>query len=101
MTRPTDGDWSLYVVRCADGSLYTGISPDVPARLAAHAAGRGSRYLRGRQPLELAAAATVGSRAAASRAEYRFKRLDRRRKLALLSDASGLPGFVEAVLAGD
>ncbi len=100
MTRATEGaDWSLYVVRCADGSLYAGISPDVPARLAAHEAGRGSRYLRGRAPLELAAEARVGSRAAASRAEYRFKRLDRRRKLALIADRRGLPAFVDTVLA--
>ena len=97
MTRRTDASrWSLYVIRCGDGSLYTGISPDVEARLEAHAAGRGSRYLRGRQPLELAAAAAVGDRAAASRAEYRFKRLDRRRKLELLAEDGGLEGFVAA-----
>ncbi|MEO0616732.1 MAG: GIY-YIG nuclease family protein [Pseudomonadota bacterium] len=94
MTRPTEGsDWSLYVLRCGDGSLYTGISPDVAARLEAHRAGRGSRYLRGREPLELLAQVTVGDRAAASRAEYRFKQLPRRDKLRLL--ARGLDAFVE------
>ncbi|MEL6950747.1 MAG: GIY-YIG nuclease family protein [Pseudomonadota bacterium] len=95
MTRPTEGsDWSLYVLRCGDGSLYTGISPDVAARLEAHRAGRGSRYLRGREPLELMAEVSVGDRAAASRAEYRFKQLTRRDKLRLLEQ--GFVAFVES-----
>ena len=95
MTRPTEGsDWSLYVLRCGDGSLYTGISPAVAARLEAHRAGRGRRYLRGREPLELMAEVSVGDRAAASRAEYRFKQLTRRDKLRLLEQ--GFVAFVES-----
>ncbi|MEL6200148.1 MAG: GIY-YIG nuclease family protein [Pseudomonadota bacterium] len=98
MTRPTEGsDWSLYVLRCADGSLYTGISPDVAARLEAHRAGRGSRYLRGRAPLVLVAEVSVGDRAAASRAEYQFKQLARRDKLRLLEQ--GLEAFIESAAA--
>ncbi|MEL6449018.1 MAG: GIY-YIG nuclease family protein [Pseudomonadota bacterium] len=98
MTRPTEGsDWSLYVLRCGDGSLYTGISPDVAARLEAHRAGRGSRYLRGRAPLVLVAEVSVGDRAAASRAEYRFKQLARRDKLRLLEQ--GLEAFIESAAA--
>lgn len=98
MTRPTEGSiWHLYVLRCADGSLYAGISPDVDARVAAHSAGRGSRYLRGRAPLELVAAVAAGDRAAASRAEYRFKQLTRRQKLALIARRRGLEDFVGAL----
>lgn len=98
MTRPTDESvWQLYVLRCGDGSLYTGISPDVAARVAAHRAGRGSRYLRGRAPLELVAAVPAGDRALASRAEYRFKQLTRREKLALIARRRGLEDFVGAL----
>ena len=98
MTRPTEGsDWSLYVLRCGDGSLYTGSSLDVAARLEAHRAGRGSRYLRGRAPLVLVAAVSVGDRAAASRAEYQFKQLARRDKLRLLEQ--GLEAFIESAAA--
>ena len=98
MTRPTEQAgaprWSLYVVRCRDGSLYCGITPDVRARLDAHRAGRGARYLRGRGPLALVADIVVGDRAAASRAEYHFKRLPRPRKLALISQPGRLRRFV-------
>jgi putative endonuclease len=76
--------WYLYLVRCADGSLYTGISTDVERRVAAHGHDRGARRLRGRGPLELVYSTPVGDRARAQRLEYRVKRLDRRRKLALI-----------------
>ena len=46
-------DWSVYIARCADGSLYTGIAKDVRARLAAHNAGRGAAYTRPRRPLRI------------------------------------------------
>lgn len=100
MTRATDsgdGAWWLYVVRCADGTLYTGISPDVERRVAQHEAGDGARYLRGRQPLTLAGRARVGDRSVASRAEYRFKRLSRAEKQRWLRDVRGLVGFVDSV----
>ncbi len=69
--------WWLYVVRSADGSLYTGISTDPAARLDKHRAGKGARALRGKGPMDLAAFCEVGDRAAASRAEYAFKRLSK------------------------
>ncbi len=104
MTQPTDAirqsHWSLYVVRCDDGSLYTGISPDVTRRLSQHAAGQGARYLRGRAPLTLAGEVLVGDRALASRAEYRFKRLSRAEKLRFLGDPAGLSAFVQGLNAG-
>ena len=98
MTRATDNGpiWSLYIIRCADNSLYTGISPDVERRLAEHAAGRGARYLRGRGPLQLIGSALVGSHGQALRVEYRFKRLSKSRKEHTLSCASALEQFVLA-----
>lgn len=78
-------DWSLYLVRCGDGALYTGIATDVERRLAEHAAGKGAKYLRGRGPLSLAFERSVGDRGAALRMEYAIKQLSRERKEALVS----------------
>lgn len=87
-------DWSVYVLRCGDGSLYTGIATDVERRLAEHASGKGARYTRGRGPLALLGAWPVGSRSEALREERRIKGLDRAGKLALLRDgASGRPPY--------
>jgi putative endonuclease len=72
-------DWILYIVRCRDGSLYTGITTDVARRLREHQRGgtRGASYLRGRGPLQLQFTHRFGDRAAASRAEYAVKRLSK------------------------
>ncbi len=73
--------FSLYILRCADSSLYTGIANDVCRRLDEHRlGGRGARYLRGRQPFELVFECPVGDRGAATRLECRVKRLSKRRK---------------------
>jgi len=80
------GDYSLYLLRCADDTLYTGIAQDVDARLAAHESGRhGAKYLRGRAPLTIVFRQVVGDRAHAQRVESRVKRLPRTRKLALIA----------------
>ena len=63
--------WYLYLVRCGDGTLYTGISTDVDRRLAEHSGGKGARYLRGRGPLALARKIRVGDKARASSARSR------------------------------
>lgn len=85
-------DYSLYILRCADDTLYTGIARDVAARLSAHRAGRdGAKYLRGRLPVELVFEQAVGDRSAAQRAEYRVKRLPRQAKLALIDGRIDLP----------
>ena len=75
--------WFVYVVRCADGSLYTGISTDVPARVAAHNAGRGARYTRSRRPVELVHAERKKSQSTALRREADIKAWPRERKLTL------------------
>ena len=78
----------MYVLECADGSLYTGYTPDVEARLAAHRAGTGAKYTRGRGPLNLLAVAQFATKHDAMSAEYRFKRLTRDQKDALLAQAA-------------
>ena len=74
----------VYLVRCADGSLYCGWTTNVARRLAAHRAGKASRYTRSRRPVELAAVIPVRDRSAALREEARIKRLSRRAKLRLV-----------------
>ena len=78
----------MYVIECADGSLYTGYSPDVQARFAAHQAGTGAKYTRGRGPLNLLAIAEFATKHDAMSAEYHFKRLSRDRKDELLAKAA-------------
>jgi putative endonuclease len=78
--------WSVYLVRCADDTLYCGIARDVGARLAAHSAGRGARYTRGRGPFELLAAHRYRGQGTALRIEHAIKRLTRAEKLAIAMD---------------
>jgi len=84
--------WWVYILRCGDGTLYTGIALDVAARLAQHQAGKGARYTRGRGPLELVHQEPCGGQAAATRREAAIKRQSRLAKLALVSAHSvGMP----------
>jgi len=77
------GAW-VYILRCSDGSLYTGWTVDVDRRLEAHNSGRGSRYTRSRLPVVLAASFRMADPAAARREEFRIKRLTRVEKLELI-----------------
>ena len=77
----------VYLLRCADDSLYTGWTVDLERRLAAHGAGTASRYTRSRLPVALAAAWPMPDRSAAMREEARIKRLPREQKLALVRAA--------------
>lgn len=81
----------VYVLRCADGSLYTGWTVDIERRVAAHAAGRGGRYTRSRLPVELLSAMPMRDSSSARREEARIKQLPRAAKLALIS-AEPRPG---------
>lgn len=74
----------VYLLRCADGSLYTGWSTDIEGRLARHRAGKASRYTASRLPVELVYAAAMDDRTAARREEARIKQLTRPAKLALI-----------------
>lgn len=78
----TAGNWVLYLLECAGGSTYAGITNDLPARWAAHRAGRGARYTRMHRPLKVLGVEAHADRAAASRAEHALKSLapaDKRR----------------------
>lgn len=83
----TPKDWSVYIARCVDGSLYTGVAKDVAARLAAHNSGRGAAYTRSRRPVRLAYREDGFTRASALSREAGIKRLSRAEKLALLKAA--------------
>jgi putative endonuclease len=81
-----DGNfWYVYILRCGDGTLYTGIARDVTLRLSEHASGHGARYTRGRGPLELCAQHRCENKTDALRLEYAIKRLPRRDKLGLIA----------------
>lgn len=76
--------WTVYLLRCRDGSLYTGITNDLPKRLARHRQGAASAYTRSRRPVRLVYQERQPTRAAALRREAALKRLPRTEKLALV-----------------
>jgi putative endonuclease len=75
----------VYILRCGDGSLYTGAAKDVSARLRLHQAGRASRYTRARLPVRLVWSRRCATWGAALREEHRIKQLSRSAKLALVA----------------
>ena len=79
--------WYVYILRCGDGTLYTGVTSDIPRRLAAHRAGKGAKYTRGRGPLELVYQEKLPDKSAALRREYQIKRLTRQEKEQLIQEA--------------
>jgi putative endonuclease len=84
-------DWSVYVLECADGSYYTGVTNDLARRLQAHRDGTASKYTRSRRPLRLACAMPpVPTRGEALRLEARMKAMTRRQKRALIRERGGV-----------
>jgi len=85
--------WFVYMVRTANGALYTGISTDVPRRFSEHQAGapKGARSLRGKGPLELVFSSPAGDRSRASKLEWHIKRWPKQRKEALVIGELSLP----------
>jgi predicted GIY-YIG superfamily endonuclease len=81
--RPSGDQWFVYMVRCADGSLYTGIAKDVARRCQQHNAGTASRYTRSRLPVELVYHEAHASQSSALKREAAIKAMGRREKLAL------------------
>ncbi|MBI5429154.1 MAG: GIY-YIG nuclease family protein [Nitrosomonadales bacterium] len=77
------GNWVCYLLRCADDTLYCGITNDLEKRIAAHNAGTASKYTRVRVPVELAYAEPCADRSAASKREMEIKNLSREKKLML------------------
>ncbi|TMQ27194.1 MAG: hypothetical protein E6J90_03045 [Deltaproteobacteria bacterium] len=86
--------WYVYVARCRDDTLYCGIARDVAARIAAHDAGNGARYTRGRGPLSVVLVRGCRDHAGALRLEHAIKQLTRAAKQALLAD----PALLEAIV---
>ena len=78
--------WCVYVLRCKDGTLYTGSTDDFEKRLAAHRAGKGAKYTRGRGPLEPVYLEMCADRSAALRREWEIKQFPRAQKLALVEN---------------
>ena len=76
--------WVVYIVECADRSLYTGITNDLEQRMAAHRAGKGAKYTKHRRPLTLRYSETADSKGAALRREAAIKSFDRAAKLTLI-----------------
>jgi uncharacterized protein (TIGR02453 family) len=102
-------DWTVYILRCADGSLYTGIARDAQRRVAAHNAGRGAAYTRSRRPVALLHQEGAPTHSAALRREWAIKRLSRMEKEKLVMSrqsspaarspaAAGFPGFRPAAI---
>lgn len=79
--------WHVYIIRCADGTLYTGVSTDVARRFEEHSCGspKSAKYLRGRTPLELVYSREVGTRSEALIEERRIKRMTRPQKTRLIA----------------
>ncbi|MDG1463080.1 MAG: GIY-YIG nuclease family protein [Gammaproteobacteria bacterium] len=84
MSEVTESEWYVYIVRCIDDSLYTGVAVDVAARIASHNSGKGARYTRSRSPVTLVYSEAVADRSIAQQREYAIKQLSRSEKLALI-----------------
>lgn len=77
--------WFIYIARCADHTLYTGITDNLDKRLAAHNAGKGAKYTRGRTPIEFIYSEGCEDRSAASKREAELKKLSKTQKLRLIN----------------
>lgn len=78
--------WFVYMLRCGDGSLYTGCTDDVVRRLAVHQGGKGAKYTRSRLPVALAYQEELPDKSSALRREAAIKRLTRQQKMALIAE---------------
>jgi len=90
--------WFVYIVRCADNTLYTGIAKDVARRVEEHNSSNllGASYTRGRRPVALVYAEVVQTRSAAAKREYEIKQMNRQAKDGLLrTRTTGMPGLRE------
>ena len=88
---PTMPEWYVYILQCADHTLYTGVATDIAARTATHNAGKGAKYTRGRLPVVLVYQEKAGERGAALKREHAIKKMRAEAKRQLI--ASGLEDF--------
>ena len=82
--------WQTYIIKCNDGSLYTGITTDLEKRIAAHNAGKGAKYTASRRPIQLLYREEAANRSEASKRENTIKKLNRNDKLALCAKQDSL-----------
>ena len=82
-------NWTVYILQCADGTLYTGITNDLARRVAEHESGTGAKYTKGRGPLQLVYQESCEDRGLASKRENEIKALDRKAKLLLIAADTG------------
>lgn len=85
-----ESKWYLYILRCGDGSLYTGITTDLEKRLEVHRSGKGAKYTRGRGPLELAYSEECEDHSHALKRELEIKALSREEKERLIRGKNGI-----------
>jgi len=90
MTIKTHSSWFVYIVRCGDGSLYTGITNDLKKRIKAHQEGKGAKYTRGRNPIVLLTSFEFENKSLAAKEEYRIKKLTRPQKENLINESQSL-----------
>lgn len=83
-----EDNWYVYILRCGDGTLYTGITTDVQRRLQMHRSGKGAKYTRGRQPLELVYREACEDHSQALKREWQIKQLPRAEKEKLIKKES-------------
>ncbi|WP_223292962.1 MULTISPECIES: GIY-YIG nuclease family protein [Shewanella] len=85
-----ESNWKLYMIRCNNGHLYTGVTTDIERRFKEHQAGgvKAAKYLRGKGPLSLAYSEDMGNRSEALKREIAVKKLTRKQKLLLISNSS-------------
>jgi len=89
--------WAVYILRCSDDSLYTGITTDVARRITEHnESARGANYTRARRPVELAFSFEVGDRSAATRAEAWIKSKDRKTKESIIERKTAVPEALQS-----
>lgn len=86
----SDSRWLVYILRCADGTLYTGVTVDLERRLAAHNQGTGAKYTRSRRPVTVVYQETAFGKSAALQREWQIKKMTRQEKLVLLEQAESL-----------
>ncbi|HXV12812.1 MAG TPA: GIY-YIG nuclease family protein [Candidatus Krumholzibacteria bacterium] len=83
----TESTWFVYIVECADDTLYAGVATDTKARVAKHNAGEGAKYTRTRRPVELVYVEPASDRSTAQRREHEIKRMSAEAKRRLIADA--------------
>jgi putative endonuclease len=90
--------WFVYLARCADSTLYCGITNDIASRLATHNAGKGARYTRARTPIEIIGVRRCTTKGRALQLEYRVKQLTRVQKQRLVATPSAFDAFARKAL---